>query len=581
MTRKALVFSIIAIILGYAGMAFSVTMEKTMPIPPKQAIIGDDQPLPELPYYPSTNLITDSPGVLMGETQYDYQSNGSSGHRIVLDSQGGIHVAWMKGMPYPSTRHIFYNCITAGGSPFPGVGGAVSYRTGAGYTQLDMTSDDRAAIVYHHAATGQETLKVAIDAFTCLGQFDYHSIPTRMGSNVILWPYIAVDRSGRIHVTGSTTGTAGSAQPIGYTRSTDGGITWSTLARVDTVEDIATIVVASMVSDKVAIAYTHSTDTSSQWLNDVYYVQSTDGVTWDFRNGKVNVTHYGTGGDSLFAYTDLAAVYDYNDDLHFIWNAQYVTDNGIYYNGKLLHYDVASGTIHQIAQFDSTWPSAGCEFGVWNFVYAKMSVAVDQSNNIFTTYTSWDTSDCSAGGYANGDLYMRYSRDHGVTWSDAFNMTNSHTPACEPGDCDSDHWSSMAEVVDTALHVFYINDKDAGGVVQTEGVVTDNPMLYLAYAPPSAVDGDVETPKSFTLSQNYPNPFNARTNINFELAKASRVELSVYDISGAKVATLVNRNLEAGSHQVNWDANTISSGVYYYTLKTNAGEITKKMTLLK
>jgi len=581
MTRKVLVFSIIAIILGFAGLAFSVTLEKVMPYKGKQAIIGDDQPLPNVPYYPSSSLLT-SPGVMMGETQYDYQSNGSSGHRIVLDSQGGIHVAWMKGMPYPSTRHIYYNCITTGGSPFPGVGGAVSYRTGAGYTQIDMTTDDRAAIVYHHATTNQETLKVAIDAFTCLGQFEYHSIPTRMGANVVLWPYIAVDRTGRIHVVGTSNAATAAAQPTGYTRSTDGGTTWSTLARVDTCEDISTIVVASMVSDKVAIVYTHSTDTAFQTKNDIYYIQSTDGLTWDFRNGKINVTNYGRN-DSLFAYTDLAAVYDYNDDLHFVWNAQNVASGGgLYYNGRLLHYDVSSGTIHQICQFDSLWPSAGCDFGAWNFVYAKMSIATDAHNNLFMTYTSWDTSDCSAAGYANGDLYERHSTDHGVTWSEAYNLTNSQTPACEPGDCDSDHWSSMAEVADTALHIFYVNDKDAGGVVQTEGAVTDNPMMYLAYHNPiSGVDNDVVTPKSFTLAQNYPNPFNARTNINFELAKASRVELAVYDISGAKVATLVNRNFEAGSHQVNWDANTISSGVYYYTLKTGDGEITKKMTLLK
>jgi hypothetical protein len=339
-----------------------------------------------------------------------------------------------------------------------------------------------------------------------------------------------------------------------------------------------------MVSDKVAIVYTHSLDTASQWKNDIYYIQSTDGVTWDFRNGKHNVTNYGHG-DSLYCYTDVAALYDYNDDLHMVWNSQYVSSaGGAYYNSKLLHYDVSSGTIHQICQFDSLWPSAGCDFGAWNFSYAKMSVAVDAQNHLFTTYTSWDTSDCSAAGYANGDIYLRYSVDHGATWTNAINITNSQTPACEPGDCDSDHWSSIAEVADTAIHVFYVNDKDAGGVVQTEGSVTDNPMLYLAYHNPifgDGIDGDNVTPKSFTLNQNYPNPFNARTNINFELAKDSHVELSVYDISGAKIASLVNRNLEAGSHQVNWDANTVSSGVYYYTLKTNDGEVTKKMTLLK
>lgn len=581
MTKKALVFSIIVIILGFAGMAFSATLTNIMPMQGKQAFIVGDEPLPDVPYYPSSSLLL-SPGVVMGETQYDYQSNGSSGHRIVVDSQGGIHVAWMKGHPYPGTRSIYYNCIISSGSPFPGVGQSASFRNLAGYTQIDAMLDDRASIVYHHAATGQETLFCAIDAFNCLGQFEYHRVPTAMGANRLAWPYTAVDQTGRIHVVACSQAATGASQPVGYTRSDDGGLTWTTLARVDTVEDISAIIVASRVSDKVAIAYTHSTDTAYQTKNDIYYIQSTNGTVWDFRNGKVNITNYGHN-DSLFAYTDVSAVYDYNDDLHFVWNSQYVSSaGGLYYNSQLLHYDVTSGTIHQICQFDSLWPSAGCDFGAWNFSYAKMSVAVDQNNNLFTTYTSWDTSDCSLGGYANGDIYMRYSADRGVTWSNATNLTNSQSPACEPGDCESDHWSSMAERADTALYIFYVNDKDAGGVVQTEGSVTDNPVLYLSVTNPidNIDDGNV-TPRSFTLSQNYPNPFNARTNINFELSKASHVELSIYDISGAKVATPVNRNLEAGAHQVNWDANTISSGVYYYTLRTDGGEITKKMTLLK
>jgi hypothetical protein len=250
----------------------------------------------------------------------------------------------------------------------------------------------------------------------------------------------------------------------------------------------------------------------------------------------------------------------------------------------MLHYDVSSGTISQFAQFDSTWPSAGCAFGVWNWGFAKMSMAVDLANNLYCAYTSWDTSDCSAGGYANGDIYMQYSTDHGANWSERVNLTDSHTPGCAAGDCDSDHWSSLAEKADTAIHLFYVNDKDAGGVPQTEGVATDNPMMYLSYStslPLLGINEHNQMPKSFTLDQNYPNPFNARTNISFDLAQNSHVVLTVFDVTGAKIATLANKDMNAGSHQINWDANGIPSGVYYYTLKANGAEVTKKMTLLK
>lgn len=579
MTKKMFVLAILASLLVLAGMAAAADLVHMKQMPARQAILTGDEPLPDVAYYPGGNIATDAE--LVGYTQYDYQSNGSTGHRIVVDSQGNIHIAWMKGMPYPSVRRIYFNCKTSTGWTSPGTGSQVDYGTqGAGYVQLATTSDDRSLINYHKAPTGAESLFVAIDAFTCLSSFEYRRPPNRIGGRTLLWPYITTDRTGRIHVVATHNAATGASQVFGYTRSTDVGVTWSAVATVDTLEVISPIVVASRVSDKVAIVYNHAIDTASQWKNDIYYVQSTDGTSWDFRNNKVNVTHYGQGGDSLYAYTDVSALYDYNDNLHLLWNAQYVT-TGIYYSSKLLHYDVTSGTVHQIAQFDSVWPSSGCDFGAWNWGFAKMSLAVDPQNNIYAAYTSWDTSDCSQGGYANGDIYLNYSTDHGATWSQRINMTNSQSPACAPGDCDSDHWSCLAEKVDTTLHLFFINDKDAGGVVQTEGSITDNPVMYYPFTKPTAIHDDINVPVGFSLAQNYPNPFNAQTNIDFVLDKSAHVSLSVYDITGAKVATLYDGRMDAGAHQINWDASRISSGVYYYTLRANGSEMTKKMTLLK
>ena len=93
---------------------------------------------------------------------------------------------------------------------------------------------------------------------------------------------------------------------------------------------LSAVVVASPVSDKVAIAYAHPIDSETQWMNSIYYVESEDGLTWNFRE-KNDVTEYGTNEDSLYAYIDIDALYDYNDNLNLIWNAQWVTEEGIYY----------------------------------------------------------------------------------------------------------------------------------------------------------------------------------------------------------------------------------------------------------
>jgi len=97
-----------------------------------------------------------------------------------------------------------------------------------------------------------------------------------------------------------------------------------------------------------------------------------------------------------------------------------------------------------------------------------------------------------------------------------------------------------------------------------------------------------EIPKLFNLYQNYPNPFNPTTNINFDIPLNSYVSLSIYNILGEKVATLVDENLLAGKYKIEWDASGYPSGIYYciidsHTDKREAVDFNKtmKMVLIK
>lgn len=90
-----------------------------------------------------------------------------------------------------------------------------------------------------------------------------------------------------------------------------------------------------------------------------------------------------------------------------------------------------------------------------------------------------------------------------------------------------------------------------------------------------------EQPHTFALEQNYPNPFNPATNIRFSLAESGETMLSVYNIQGQRVATLVNGSLPAGQHTVRFDASALASGIYLTRLR--AGNETRliKMMLVK
>ena len=91
----------------------------------------------------------------------------------------------------------------------------------------------------------------------------------------------------------------------------------------------------------------------------------------------------------------------------------------------------------------------------------------------------------------------------------------------------------------------------------------------------------VSNPISFDLAQNYPNPFNPSTKIIFTIAETEFTSLKVYDVLGNEVATLVNEEKPAGEYEINFSANGLTSGVYFYTLKSNSFVQTRKMIIQK
>jgi hypothetical protein len=102
----------------------------------------------------------------------------------------------------------------------------------------------------------------------------------------------------------------------------------------------------------------------------------------------------------------------------------------------------------------------------------------------------------------------------------------------------------------------------------------------------AVVDEQEELPHRYSLSHNYPNPFNPTCTIEYSLAKPCRVEITIYNLLGRKVKTLVSSMQPAGPYQVIWDGkndqgNDVASGVYFYRMKTDEYVDVKKMVVLK
>ncbi len=101
----------------------------------------------------------------------------------------------------------------------------------------------------------------------------------------------------------------------------------------------------------------------------------------------------------------------------------------------------------------------------------------------------------------------------------------------------------------------------------------------------AGTEGD-NLPEAFGLRQNYPNPFNPSTVIEFDLPAPAHVKLTVFNLLGQQVRTLLNEEMPAGTHPVTWDGTSssgrsVSSGVYFYRIEAGDNVMTKKMMLLK
>lgn len=192
----------------------------------------------------------------------------------------------------------------------------------------------------------------------------------------------------------------------------------------------------------------NATPSAGQNQSEVFYLESTnngkDWMTAGNMGTPIKITNYQAGGFKVVAYDDVAAVYDYSDNLHIIWNT-YASGNT---NDVTLWHWSAGGGVRKIGSHSA---SSGCDPGDWNLILAKMTAGVEYQaldsayNYIYATYTKFRDGDISAAKFANGDIYLKASSNGGVTWGPEINLTNTSSDGCAAGDCESEHWSSEVE----------------------------------------------------------------------------------------------------------------------------------------
>jgi hypothetical protein len=210
--------------------------------------------------------------------------------------------------------------------------------------------------------------------------------------------------------------------------------------------------------------------------------------------------------------------------------------------------------------------------GGTNYDFAN-ATAVDAQGSVYISGYCMET---STFGNANvisngqGDIYLaKYNASGEFQW-----VKNGGSASQDVGMC-----LKLDNTGNLYLTGFFSGAASFGNVSLSSNGVADFILLKLSDV--TSIQSPRETVNTFRLNQNYPNPFNPSTKISFDIPKAGSVKLTVIDISGKEVAELVNANVNAGSYSVNFNAENLSGGVYFYRLETDKGIDTKKMILVK
>lgn len=282
------------------------------------------------------------------------------------------------------------------------------------------------------------------------------------------------------------------------------------------------------------------------------------------------IIYAGTWGFGIYKSEDNGASWtEINNGLNEFFAVQSITVNA---NGTLFA-GTAGGGLFKSENGGANWSKLTCGY---EFIWA---VGTTSSNTVF------------AGSFGDG-LYK--SDDNGYSWNKVTNLNVPFVYSIVVDASDKIYVSSWTSGVFTSTdNGSTWSSLGMGGVgVSSLAVSTTSNDVFVGtkegkvfFSKSAGNTTDVENenglPTEFELNQNYPNPFNPTTTIQFAVPNAGKFSLKVYNVIGQEIATLLDSELTAGIHKVNFNASSMASGMYIYRLSGENVNLVKKMILMK
>jgi hypothetical protein len=336
------------------------------------------------------------------------------------------------------------------------------------------------------------------------------SSDTRLTSNSSVSDYPSIDASGSTVIIAWQDNRDGNYE-IYSKRSGDGGNNWGADQRLSSNSSFSEYPAVTISGAKVNVAWEDNRDGNRE----IYSKYSADGgVSWSGENRITNNSSQSTS----------ASITSEGDFVDLTWSDQRDGNWEIYYKYS------ADGGIN----FGPDQRLTNASGNSW-----YPSIATDDA---FIHICWQDARD------GNNEVYYKLSTDGGTTWLNDTRLTNdagaSNTPSIN--------------ISGSALHIVWSDNRDGNTEIYYKRNPSGNPI--------GIVPISTTIPADYSLSQNYPNPFNPVTNINFAIPSSGIVKLSVFDMTGREVAVLANGHFSAGTYGVDFDASSLSSGVYFYRI---------------
>ena len=418
---------------------------------------------------------------------------------------------------------------------------------------------------------------------------------------------LLVDSNGYIWITWDTDPAPDADEWLFATHSEDGGTTWPSAPDTLGLPNLVPVVLSTYTlpalaagpNGEVGVVYRERDTDHSSWYGQ--YFQEWNGTEWSTPElvstySDTNAFSYqdttATGADTTIYYGvdcyTASLVYDSNGKKHVTMHthsSDWFVDYGI--NDKSMahefyFYHDGTGWTDPVPISAVTGYDLGITYGV---------LRIDANDNLYAAWCS-DAPTDTVDGRQNDEFFYVTSGDGGATWSAMTKLsTNMHYNGNKEINFRSPNmgrhiWgagiggTSFAGGVDC---MWFEEDT----VLAATGL--DAYQIYYGRIPPVeplGVKDRAGVPGRFELAQNYPNPFNPTTRIEFSLPVKGQVSLVIYNLLGREIATLVNQDMNAGSHSLTWDGKdnrgaAVTSGIYFYRLESNDRVQTRKLLLLK